>query len=279
MIVTETTTGQKFTSDFGPGGLRVLTPILEPFQRPTAFDRLRESHRELSRDVKAMRLLHDIRRVLPYSPNPEERKALLQAEVLLSKSPRSVSEKFLLNMTAAIAGKLRSLPAERRSVGFNAQTRASSERVISFIVSDESVIDRHGTILKVSGLSTDTYMTRNPVVGWAHNLYGGFFSTPDPEHIIGRTLRLRKAGSKLEADVEFLPESVNPTAERIYQMIRRKALNSTSIGFIPKKVTTTVIDGREVPVIEESELLEISVVAIPSNPAVDVTSGRSRMSA
>jgi HK97 family phage prohead protease len=166
---------------------------------------------------------------------------------------------------------------ERRSVGFNAQTRATSEdRVISFIVSDESIVDRHGTVVKIAGLQIDNYLQRNGLVGYMHQLYGGGFSTPNVEHVIGRTLRLRKSGSTLEADIEFLPESVNRTAEQIFQMVKRRVLSATSIGFIPKKVVVERHDGREVPVIAEAELIEISVVPVPSNPNVGVVSGRAR---
>jgi HK97 family phage prohead protease len=184
-------------------------------------------------------------------------------------------------LASAVAALKSGLPigehVERRAVAFNAQTRATSEdHVISFVISDESVIDRHGTVVKVAGLQYDDYLKRNPVVGWMHNLYGGWFNTPDAEHVIGRTLRLRKKGSQLEADIEFLPASVNPTAERIFQMVKRNVLSSTSIGFIPKRVVMEMRDGKEIPTIVESELLEISVVAIPSNPNVGVSGGRAR---
>jgi HK97 family phage prohead protease len=243
------------------------------FDRETPVERIT---REVSKRMlisSTLLSIAQIRRAMPHFSQLDGLIGVLQQKEL--------SETVVREIAGAVAKIKSSLPigqhVERRSVGFNAQTRATSEdRVISFIVSDESVIDRHGTIVKVAGLQTDNYLTKNAVVGWMHNLYGGWFSTPDAEHVIGRTLRLRQSGSKLEADIEFLPGSVNPTAERIFQMVKRNVLNATSIGFIPKKVVTEIHEGREVPVILESELLEISVVAIPSNQNVGVSGGRTK---
>lgn len=162
---------------------------------------------------------------------------------------------------------------ERRS--FNAEVRATSndEHEIEAAITDENITDRHGTVVRIAGLSTENYM-RNPVVGWSHNLYGSLFGTPDPEHVIGRTVRLRQSGSRLVATIRFLPESVNPVAERIYQMVRHGAINATSIGFIPKRVVIETIAGKETPIVTEAELLEVSIVPLPSNVGAEITSGR-----
>jgi HK97 family phage prohead protease len=99
-----------------------------------------------------------------------------------------------------------------------------------------------------------------------HDAYGSMFAVPDAANVIGRAVKLRKTERRLEADIEFLPASVNPKAEMVLGMVGAGAISAVSIGFIPREVRVEVDGaGNEIPVIVRSELLEISVVPIPSN--------------
>lgn len=156
---------------------------------------------------------------------------------------------------------------ERISLAMGAQVKAvpGSDRIITFIASTDG-LDRHGTKVMPMGINTDRY-NGNPIILFGHDGYGGFFSTPDPKNIIGKSVALRKSDKKLEVDVQFLEAEVNPNADMIYRMVKAGALNAVSIGFIPREVRTELDESEhEVPVITKSELLEISVVPIPSNP-------------
>jgi HK97 family phage prohead protease len=160
---------------------------------------------------------------------------------------------------------------KRISLGMVAGTRKvpgpASDRVITFLASTDG-LDRHGTKVMPQGINIERYMS-NPIVLFGHDGYGGWFSTPDPENIIGRSIAVRKTDSRLEADIEFLSGEINPNAEMIFQMVKAGALNAVSIGFIPREVKTELDPANannEVPIITKSELLEISVVPIPSNP-------------
>jgi HK97 family phage prohead protease len=148
-----------------------------------------------------------------------------------------------------------------------AETRAKS-RVITFKTTTTGK-DRHGTRVRPEGIDLSNY-TRNPVFLWGHDGYGGWFSVPDMEHVIGKTVEARKSSSDMEQDVEFTTADVNPKGDRAFRMVKAGFLQSTSIGFIPKQIMIEIEDDdREVPIITKSELLETSLVTIPSNPEVE----------
>jgi len=155
---------------------------------------------------------------------------------------------------------------ERRSVECRAEIRATnSSRTASFRASTPA-LDRHGSIIKPEGIDT-TNFEKNPLLLWAHDGYGGWFSTPSLDSIIGRVIEIRKSPEALDIKAEFLTGDINPEAEKALRMVRAKALNSVSIGFIPREIVYEVGPGnKEVPVITKSELLEVSLVPIPSNP-------------
>lgn len=157
---------------------------------------------------------------------------------------------------------------KRSSLGLVAGTRlrpGDNSRIITFVASTDG-LDRHGTKILPTGINTERFDS-NPIIGWGHDLYGGWFSTPDPKNVIGKSVALRKTEKRLETDIEFLSAEVNPNADMIFKMVKAGAVNAVSIGFIPRKIEVEVDDSeREIPVIAASELLEISVVPIPSNP-------------
>ena len=62
---------------------------------------------------------------------------------------------------------------------------ADETRTVEFVISD-STRDRHNTVLNQNGWRLDNYM-RNPIVGYNHNVYGGFFSYPSPDNVIGKS--------------------------------------------------------------------------------------------
>lgn len=150
---------------------------------------------------------------------------------------------------AGIKGQVRELDQEARRASFVASTRS---------------LDRHGTIVVPEGIRTEKF-DKNPVFLWSHDGYGGF-STPDPNNVIGRVVAHRVENDAFIVDVEWVPEGVNPRADMLYRMVRDGFLNAVSIGFNPLRWHEEQIDGRAVTVFDESELLDVSLVPIPSNP-------------
>lgn len=152
--------------------------------------------------------------------------------------------------------------------GLSVDVRADNDnpRVKRFRASTPAK-DRHRTRVLPDGIDTKNFR-RNPVFLWGHDGYGGF-ETPKMEHVLGRVIKLDQSSTALDIDVEFLAADVNPLAEMALGMINAKALNAVSIGFIPREIKREKdADGsdRNVPVITKSELLEVSLVSIPSNP-------------
>lgn len=143
-----------------------------------------------------------------------------------------------------------------------------SDRIVSFRSSTPD-LDRHGTRILPEGIGTDNY-DRNPVFLWGHDGYGGLMGGPDIESIIGRTISHAKSRDGFDHDVEFAPASVNPKADMAYKMVRTGFLNSTSIGFEPRSFTeekrAAGETGPPIIVFDAVDLLEVSLVPIPSNP-------------
>lgn len=140
-------------------------------------------------------------------------------------------------------------------------------RTISFVVSDESK-DRHNSILNPDGWDLENY-EKNPIVGYQHQLYSGW-TEPNPDNILG-TASVKKEKKQLIADITFEPEEINPLAEKLFRKVLYGSLRATSVGFYPKKShegdpEKDKKEEKGILYYDEMELLEISLVSLPSNP-------------
>src|SRR5690625_2283862 len=140
--------------------------------------------------------------------------------------------------------------------------RAAEEgRVVAFRASTPA-LDRHGSRILPLGIRTEAF-ERNPVFLWGHDGYG----RPDPQAVIGRVIRHRKSPQAFDIEVEFAPEAANPRAEQALRLVRAGFLSAVSIGFVPlRSHEERGTEGKSVLVYDEVELLEVSLVPIPSNP-------------
>jgi HK97 family phage prohead protease len=127
-------------------------------------------------------------------------------------------------------------------------------------------IDRHGTIINPMGIKTDNY-DRNPVFVWGHDAYGGN-APPALENVLGRVVEYTKSDEAFDIGVRWATAEENPRASMARNMVRGGILNAVSIGFIPnkEKIATKDVDGTDVPVYDETELVEVSLVTVPANP-------------
>ena len=154
-----------------------------------------------------------------------------------------------------------------RSRGSDIITKSGKDRRITYLVSDETP-DRVGDIIKVKGWDLSQYK-KNPVILWAHD-----GSSVPP---IGRANNVRRRyapAPRLTADVEFAPKEAYEFADTIYQLAHRGFIRATSVGFLPKETMEVDQKDREKmglgaygQVFTKAELMEISVVAVPANPA------------
>lgn len=155
--------------------------------------------------------------------------------------------------------------------------RASIEanRTIRFIISTDTK-DRHGTVLNMKGWSIERF-NKNPIVGYQHNVYGdNMCSGPNPDDVLGpgrAWVQEIDGKTVLMGDVRFETSDINPLADKIFRKILNGTLNATSVGFLEvgegKMITKQDDKGKVIDktyFYEGQELLEFSVVNIPSNP-------------
>lgn len=133
------------------------------------------------------------------------------------------------------------------------------ERVLRFVTSTESV-DRDGDIIEVAGWQLENYK-KNPVILWGHDYHG----LP-----IGKTVSIQidPIARTLVQDVKFPTADEYPFADTVYKLAKGGYLNATSVGFVGIESESRRNDkgdyiGR---LYKKQELLETSVVPVPSNP-------------
>jgi HK97 family phage prohead protease len=144
---------------------------------------------------------------------------------------------------------------------------AKDSRVIPFIFSTSGP-DRHKTVLNQDNWDLKNFKT-NGIVGYMHDVYGSWFGGSDPDDVIGKAKAWVEDG-KLKGEIEFEPADINPKADKIFRKIAFGSLNAVSVGFMPigDGHQGNEDDGEDPKLYyyHGQELLEISVVNIPSNP-------------
>jgi HK97 family phage prohead protease len=119
-----------------------------------------------------------------------------------------------------------------------------------------SSLDRVGDVLNVAGIDTTAHQ-QNPVVLWDH---GNWFADP-----IGRTVdpagnyTVEIAGDKAYQTTFFLPTELG---EQYYSLVEMGGINCNSIGYRATKKRQNSAGGF---FLDEVELVEISLVAVPAN--------------
>lgn len=148
--------------------------------------------------------------------------------------------------------------------------KAEETREIDFTISTEQR-DRHGTIIPVKNWKLDNY-NKNGIVGYMHEVYGdGFFQAADPDDVIGSGKAFVEDG-ELIGRIKFEPAAINPKAEKLFQKVLHGTIKATSVGFIENTKGSwgekeEARDGENPTYyFGEVELLEFSLVNIPSNP-------------
>jgi len=145
-------------------------------------------------------------------------------------------------------------------------------RTVTFIASTSSV-DRHGTVLNQDNWDLKNF-NNNPIIGYQHNVYGSG-EAPNPDDQLGSAKAyfetVKKGNSEeqqLLVDISFEPKEINPLAEKIFRKVLHGSLRAVSVGFVPLADDKGGYgDSREGNFhYFGQELLEVSVVNIPSNP-------------
>jgi hypothetical protein len=148
-------------------------------------------------------------------------------------------------------------------------------RTVRFIISTDGK-DRHGTKLNMKGWNLDNF-NRNPIVGYQHNVYGDNMCVPpNPDDVLGPArawVESANGRDVLMGEVTFEKAEINPQAEKVFRKVLNGTLRATSVGFLEigkgKDVVEKDASGKVIGKtyeFEGQELIEFSIVNIPSNP-------------
>jgi HK97 family phage prohead protease len=143
----------------------------------------------------------------------------------------------------------------------NCEVKKVGERQYEFTASTADM-DRDGEVISVDGWDLKNFK-KNPVIMFAHN----YNTLP-----IGKATKIGVKDGKLMNVVEFPPEGTYEFADTVARLVDAGYLKTQSVGFIPKKWEDgdwTEEDGKGSKprrTYTKQELLEISIVPVPSNP-------------
>ena len=135
------------------------------------------------------------------------------------------------------------------------EVKKLGDRQYEFTASTETQ-DRDGEVIDAAGWDLKNFK-KNPVIMYAHD----YSSLP-----IGKAAKVWVHGGKLKNNVEFPPEGTYEFADIVERLVSEGFLKTESVGFIPRKWEDG--DGEKAPrrKYTQQELLEISIVPVPSNP-------------
>lgn len=123
----------------------------------------------------------------------------------------------------------------------------------TFVLTDETKMTAHGFMLMTSGGRLERFK-ENPVMLDSH----------DESKVIGKWTNLRTEGNRLVADTEFDKE--DPEAMKLQGKVERGYIRGASMGIQINDAEMLDMPGiGKVPVLTDWELLEASLVAVPSN--------------
>lgn len=128
------------------------------------------------------------------------------------------------------------------------------ERQADFVASTEA-LDADGDIVEQKW-DLERYR-KNPVVLFGHS---------SKDLPIGHATNVGVKDGQLQATIVFASEKANPLAEQVWQSVQERTLRAVSVGFKPREVRQETRNDKDVYVLSDNELYEISVVPIPSNP-------------
>lgn len=135
-----------------------------------------------------------------------------------------------------------------------------AKREIRFVASRQEV-NRDGEVILTQGISTANYR-KNPVLLARHD------HTFNLGKVDALAVERVDGADALIGMATVLPPGVSPEADQAYQMILAGALNGVSIGFLPLETDEKpILPGQKGRTFRKVDLLEISVVSLPSCPS------------
>ena len=145
--------------------------------------------------------------------------------------------------------------ASRRVLSADVDKKSIDEekREVWFIASTAST-DSHREIVDQSNWKFERF-AKNPVILWAHR---------SGEFPIGKAVEWKVENGRLLIKVRFSKK--NPVAILAWDLIVEDMLRACSVGFMPGREEHESRGGRDVWVLYDNELYELSICSVPSNP-------------
>lgn len=151
----------------------------------------------------------------------------------------------------------RTMPVATKAVDVEARTVR--------VVASTAAIDGHGEIVEQDW--DFSRFEKNPVVLWNHNRFAeGANAIPLGQAKDYGVVNPDTDRAALEATLVFASAAANPMADNVLQSFSEGTLRMVSVGFRPRDIRFEMIDEREVAVLSNNLLLEISPTPIGSNP-------------
>jgi HK97 family phage prohead protease len=169
----------------------------------------------------------------------------MDAPVKVPKPAKSVAEYLTVE----------TMPGSMGMMHVSRTKRLMRDMTLTACVGSEEV-DRAGDIVKVAGIDTTAFM-KNPVVLFSHD-----YSSPP----IGKCLKLWVDGKQLMASIMFADSERGREVAALYGS---DMMSAFSIGFRPLEWKPR----KGGLLIERSELLELSCVPVPAQPAAVAARG------
>lgn len=135
-----------------------------------------------------------------------------------------------------------------------ARSLDEASRSVDYVCSTEA-LDSHESIVR-QNWRLDRYRM-NPVVLFAHDKR----SIP-----IGTASNVRVENGRLMARVTFATAEVSEDADECWRAVKAGLMRGISVGFYPHSYRWESDNDVERLVLDDNELLELSVCAVPSNP-------------
>ena len=126
------------------------------------------------------------------------------------------------------------------------------------VVASDETVDRYGDIIRAEGWELANYRA-NPIVLFGHSSYSP----------IGQS-HSRVEGKTLLSTIKLANAGTSPEIDYYRALIEQGILRATSVGFMPTKAVVPILDkDKRITGFEYNgqELLELSVVSVPANPA------------
>lgn len=142
---------------------------------------------------------------------------------------------------------------------FAAIERAAPDGGEFTVIASDETPDRYGDVIRVEGWDLKHYKT-NPIVLWGH----------DHNRPIG-TARVYKSAGRLMAAVKLAEAGTSSFIDFLRELVRQRIVRAVSVGFMPTRSPDPIVDpdtgGLKGYEFNGQELLELSVVSVPANPA------------